>query len=174
MRQIAFVVRDVDRAMRYWSETLGVGPFFVKRRLPLADFRYRGAAAPSPTITIALANSGAMQVELIQQHDERPSIYRDFLAQGREGLQHLSAWLTRAGFDRRRSELLEAGVPLAQEGTIPASGVRLAYFGTDTQPGGVVFEIADLLEPGQYQRVAGIARAAERWDGTEPVREVEA
>jgi len=30
MRQVAFVVRDLDQALRYWTETLGVGPFFFK------------------------------------------------------------------------------------------------------------------------------------------------
>ena len=35
MRQIAFVVPDINRAMKYWSETLGVGPFSIKRNLVL-------------------------------------------------------------------------------------------------------------------------------------------
>jgi hypothetical protein len=29
IRQIAFVVRDIDAAMRQWTEVLGVGPFHV-------------------------------------------------------------------------------------------------------------------------------------------------
>ena len=35
MRQMGFVVRDMDRALKYWTGTLGIGPFFVVRRLPL-------------------------------------------------------------------------------------------------------------------------------------------
>jgi len=37
IRQIAFIVRDLDAALRYWTETLGVGPFFVLRRTTPGD-----------------------------------------------------------------------------------------------------------------------------------------
>ncbi len=170
MKQIAFVVRDIDGAMKYWTKTLAIGPFFIKREIHLADFRYYGKPSDSPSISIALANSGAMQIGLIQQHDETPRIYRDLLLGGSPGLQHIAAWTTRAGL--RKAQLLEGGAKLSQEGTIPSSGVRLAYFATDTEVGGVVFEIADLREPGQYQRVLGIAEAAKSWDGRNAVREV--
>jgi len=173
IRQIAFVVQDIDAAMHYWSQTLGIGPFFIKREIKLLDYRYYSEAQPSPTISIALANSGGLQVELIQQHDETASIYRDFLQSGRSGLQHVSSWVTRAGFDERRAALLKQGVTLAQEGTIASSGVRLAYFATEQAGGGagLIFEMADLLEPAQYQRVMGIADAAAQWDGVIAVHE---
>ncbi len=173
IRQIAFVVQDIDDAMHYWSQTLDIGPFFIKREIQLLDYRYYGEALPSPTISIALANSGTLQVELIQQHDEAASIYRDFLQSGRTGLQHVSSWVTRDEFDQRRTALLAQGVQLAQEGTIASSGVRLAYFATEQTggAGGLIFEMADLLEPAQYQRVMGIAQAAAEWDGVNAVHE---
>ena len=99
IRQIAFVVRSLDRTLRYWTETLGVGPFFVFRNMSPEDFRYRGEPSPAPRLSVALGNSGDLQVELIEQHDDRPSAYRDFLAAGREGFQHVSSWLTRAEYD---------------------------------------------------------------------------
>jgi len=73
MRQIAFVVRDLDRALNYWTNTLGVGPFFVLRNLSPEKYRYRSRPSPPPLASIALGNSGDLQVEIIQQHDERPS-----------------------------------------------------------------------------------------------------
>lgn len=173
LRQIAFVVPDIDAAMRYWVQTLGVGPFFIKRAIEFKNYRYRGEALPSPMVSIALANSGNVQIELIQQHDIRPSIYKEFLDSGRSGLQHVSSWLTRAEFDRKKAELLARGLRIAQECTIPASGVRLAYFDTDSG-NGLVFEIADLAEPNQLERVTKIAREARHWDGVLPVREVKA
>ena len=48
IRQIAFIVRDLDTALRYWTETLGVGPFFVLRRSTPADYCYRGKPSPAP------------------------------------------------------------------------------------------------------------------------------
>ena len=168
IRQIAFVVDDIDEAMLYWSKTLGVGPFFIKRRIKFDSFIYQDKRCESPTVSIALSNSGDVQVELIQQHDDTPSIYQDFKAAGRDGLQHVSAWFTKKGFDVRKSTLLKQGVTIAQECTIPSSGVRLVYFATEQQHGGLIFEISDLMEPQHYERVQNIARQALKWGG-EPV-----
>ncbi len=33
VRQAGFVVRDLDRALEYWTKTLGVGPFFRIRNV---------------------------------------------------------------------------------------------------------------------------------------------
>ena len=172
IRQIAFVVHDVERALRYWTETLGIGPFFVLRKLTPDTFRYRGAPSPPPTLTIAFGNSGDVQVELIQQHDDRPSAYRDFLASGREGLQHVSSWLTRAEYDATYARLVARGVPVAHEGAMAGGGVRFAYFATDGAPGGIMYEIADVAEPNVYPLMQMIADAARDWDGTDPVREL--
>jgi hypothetical protein len=57
---------------------------------------------------------------------------------------------------------------------IPSSGVRLAYFDTGQTEDGIIFEVADLLEPNQYERILGIANRAEAWDGSNAVIEVEA
>ncbi len=174
IRQIAFVVPNIDAAMDYWATTLGIAPFFIKRQITLNNFAYRGTPQDSPVISIALANSGALQIELIQQHDETPSIYREFLASGRTGLQHVSSWVTRSEFDTRREQLLKSGYSLAQEGTIASSGVRLAYFDTEKKGQGIIFEMADLKEPEQYARVMGIAEKAATWSGGEYVINVAA
>ena len=64
VRQMGYVVTDLDQAMAGWLE-LGVGPWFVMRGLPLqAD--YRGEPCET-TLSLAFANSGEMQIELIQQ-----------------------------------------------------------------------------------------------------------
>ena len=81
LRQMGFVVRDIDRAMRHWIEVCGVGPWFVAEKLPLDGFWYKGQPYDIH-ITVALANSGDVQLELIQQRDTTPSMYRDFLAAG--------------------------------------------------------------------------------------------
>ena len=173
IRQIAFVVRDLDLTLRYWTETMGVGPFFVLRRMRPEGYRYRGAPSPAPLLSVALGTSGDLQVELIEQHDELPSAYRDFLAAGREGFQHVSSWLTRAEYDETRARAIAARATIAHEGIVPGSGVRFAYFATDDTPGGLVYEIADVLEPGIYPLMQMIAGAANGWDGTDPVRELQ-
>jgi catechol 2,3-dioxygenase-like lactoylglutathione lyase family enzyme len=172
VRQIAFVVHDLDRALRYWTETLGVGPFFVLRDVSPEDFRYRGHPSPPPALSLALANSGDVQVEIIRQHDERPSAYRDFLRTGREGFQHVSSWLTRAEYDETMERLVAAGVRVAHEGKIPGAGVRFAYFATDVAPGGLTYEIADVMELPTLSFMQMIAEAAKGWDGHDPVRDL--
>ena len=68
VRQIGYVVTDLDQAMTGWLE-LGVGPWFVMRGLALqAD--YRGEPCET-TLSLAFANSGEMQIELIQQMTPR-------------------------------------------------------------------------------------------------------
>lgn len=172
MRQIAFVVRNIDKAMNYWTETLGIGPFFIKRKIEFASFVYRGKSAKSPLVSIALANSGTMQIELIEQHDDAPSIYKEYLDSGVEGLQHVSSWMTHDDMMNRKQALVAQGVSIAQECVIASSGVNLLYFDTGNGKAGFIYEISDLLEPGQLARVQNIARAAQDWDGQEPVREV--
>ena len=46
IRQNGYVVRDVEAAMKHWTEVLGVGPFFYFERVPIEDFRYRGEPSP--------------------------------------------------------------------------------------------------------------------------------
>jgi hypothetical protein len=174
MRQIAFVVHDIDRAMKYWTQTLGVGPFFIKRNVEFANFIYRGNYTESPVVSIALANSGQMQIELIQQHDETPSIYQEFLDNNNEGLQHVSSWMTHEAMMNRKDEILAQDIQIAQECVIPSSGVNLLYFDTNLGNGGFIFEISDLMEPIHQQRIQNIAKAAQDWNGQDPVREVNA
>src|SRR6201999_3395061 len=42
LRQMGYVVTDVDAAMRHWIEVCGVGPWFYADRLPLTAFTYGG------------------------------------------------------------------------------------------------------------------------------------
>jgi hypothetical protein len=63
VRQNGYVVRDIEAALRHWTERLGVGRFFYFERVRMEYFGYRGMPSPIE-VSIALANSGALQVEL--------------------------------------------------------------------------------------------------------------
>ena len=164
IRQNGYVVRDVEAAMKHWTEVLGVGPFFYFERVPIEDFRYRGE--PSPVeVSIALANSGPLQIELIEQRNDAPSMYRDFLRAGHEGLQHVAYWTER--FDDALSERLGMGFRVGQSGRIGAAG-RFVYFDVEAHPGTVI-ELSEVSGPkGRF--FEHIASAAADWDGAEPVR----
>jgi Glyoxalase/Bleomycin resistance protein/Dioxygenase superfamily len=174
IRQMAFIVEDIDDAIKFWAATLGIGPFFIKREITFAQYRYRGSDADSPTVSIALANSGFIQIELIQQHDDKPSIYKEHQDSGQRSLQHVSSWLTSVELKRKKADLVRQGYEIAQECVIPSSGVQLVYFSTENGPSGFIFEIADLKEPEQYERVMGVRSAHENWDGGNAIHEVTA
>jgi hypothetical protein len=165
--QNGYVVRDIEAALKHWTETLGVGPFYYIERVRLDWFRYRGEPS-APEISIALANTGDLQIELIQQRNDAPSMYRDFLESGREGLQHMSYWTTsyQADFDRYVAQ----GFRIGQEGQIGGPQGRFVYFDTETHPGTVI-EVSDISgsKGAFFER---IRRAAAEWDGSRPIRPV--
>lgn len=164
IRQNGYVVRDIRAALRHWTETAGVGPWFLAERAPIRDFRYRGAPS-AVELSIALANSGGLQLELIQQNNDAPSMYRDFLAAGHEGLQHIAYWT--ADFAADRARLLALGYRIGHEGRTGDYG-PFAYFDTESHPGTVI-ELSD-VSGRKADLFAHIAAAAEAWDGANPVR----
>ena len=72
MRQVGIVVRDIENAMRHWVEVCGVGPWFYAERLPMTEFRYKGKPYDIK-MSVALANSSDVQLELIQQRNDVPA-----------------------------------------------------------------------------------------------------
>lgn len=165
--QNGYVVRDIEAALKHWTEVLGVGPFYYIDRVKCDWFTYRGK--PSPVeMSIALGNTGDLQIELIQQRNDAPSMYMDFLNAGREGLQHMSYWTTdyQAAYDRA----IAAGYKVGHEGQIGGEQGRFVYFDTETHPGTVI-EMSDISgSKGQF--FEHIRKAAIDWDGSNPVRPV--
>lgn len=166
LRQNGYVVRDIESAMAHWNEVLGVGPFFYIEHPPIEDFCYHGVPSDID-VSIALTNSGPLQIELIQQHNDAPSMYRDFLAAGNEGLQHVAYWTT--DFETDLDRFLHAGYTAAQSGRVGDPG-RFVYFDTEGHPGTVV-ELSDISGP-KGELFAHLAELCADWDGTDPIRAI--
>ncbi len=164
IRQIGYVVRDLDATMQSWCK-VGVGPWFTMRNLEQKNCRYRGRYC-EPTISIGFANSGPLQVELIQQHDGGASIYREFLDAGREGFHQLAWWTE--DFDGLMKEAEAAYWPVVFSGD--GNGVaNFAYFELDT----TISTVVEVMELNDSTRALAetVAKGAEQWDGvTDPVR----
>lgn len=89
--QLGFVVRDLEVTMRHWIEVFGVGPFICMERgvsQPPSITWHRGEPV-CVELKLGFAHMGGVQIELIEQTNGASSPYADFLASGREGLQHL-------------------------------------------------------------------------------------
>ena len=164
IRQLGYVVPDIEAAMDYWSRVLGVGPFFYAERVPVVNFTYRGAPS-SPVTSVALANSGAVQVELIQQRNDAPTMYRDFVAAKGSGLQHVAYWTQ--NFDADMERLSARGFKVGMGGEVGARG-RFVYFETEYHPGAVI-ELSEVEGP-KGRMFDLIRNAAAGWDGSDPVR----
>jgi hypothetical protein len=164
IRQNGYVVRDIEAAMKHWSTVLGVGPWFYTAHAPIQDFSYRGMRS-NVDVAIALANSGPLQLELIQQHNDAPSLYRDFLNAGQEGLQHIAYWTEKFATDRLRA--INLGFHVGHEGVTGRYG-PFVYF-ESLGHHGTVLELSDIggLKLKLFEHIAA---AASGWDGRDPVR----
>jgi len=160
--QLGFVVDDLFAAARRWVETFAVGPFHVLPRMDVAC-TYRGADS-MVDMQVAVAQAGPVQIELIQQHCDRPSIYRDLFPEGGTGLHQLST--VTADYDGTKAHYEAVGYELASE--IEARGQRVAFFDTVADFGFMV-EVTEAV-PGFLDQLAAISETCRTWDGADPVR----
>ena len=87
-KQIAYVVKDIDAAIKEW-QAQGVGPFLVTRdAVPLSNAYYRGERAEEVRINIAFAYIDEMQLELIELLTDVPSLYKEALDRPITGVHH--------------------------------------------------------------------------------------
>ena len=164
IRQLGYVVPDIEAAMDHWSRVMGVGPFFYNPRVPIEGYHYGGQAFEVEN-SVALANSGFVQVELIQTRNDAPSMYRDFMQRGHMGLQHVAYW-TRT-FDDDLARMLALGFDVQMEGCVGVNG-RFVYFAQEAHPGTVI-ELSEVLGP-KGRMFDTIRAASQGWDGSDPVR----
>ncbi len=164
IRQAGYVVTDIEAAMDYWSRVLGIGPWFYNPRVPIVNYTYRGKPYEVHN-SVALANSGPLQMELIQTRNDAPSMYRDFLQSGRTGLHHVAYWTE--DFDADLARLEAQGLKVAMGGEVGARG-RFVYFDTEYHPGTVI-ELSEVAGPkGKLFKL--IREASIGWNGRDPVR----
>lgn len=161
--QNGYVVRDLRQAMRYWSDVLGVGPFFVVEHARMESYEAWGRPA-SIDISVALAMTGGLQIELIEQHNEADTPYTRFLSQFGEGMQHIGYYTWDFEADRQRIE--QTGLKAIQSGM--GKGSRMAYYDAGGHAGSII-ELSELT-PGKQAFFDLMAEAARDWDGRDPVR----
>ena len=165
LRQMGYVVPDVEAAMQHWIKVCGVGPWFIADKLPLTKFTYKAQRYDDLHMSIALGNSGDVQIELIQQRSDTPSMARDFLARYPEGgLQHWSSWPE--NYDELYERAIANGYMACQEGDAPRG--RFVYFTQEGHPGTVI-EMSHAT-PMRKRIFDAVREAAIGWDGRDPIR----
>ena len=157
IRQLGYVVPDIEKAMKYWTETMGVGPWFYNPKVPIEGYHYDGRQYE--------VHNSVVQVELIQTRNDAPSMYRDFQQAGHSGLQHVAYWTE--DFDRDRATMEANGFKVKMGGEVGANG-RFVYFDKEMHPGTVI-ELSEVVGPkGAMFRT--IREAAQGWDGSDSIR----
>ena len=166
--QYAYFVSDIDTAAMNWVKLFGAGPFFrVPHHTVTTDprgyFRYRGDTTESD-VSYAFAYCGPVQIQLIQQHDDLPSIYTEMYAKGQEGFHHVG--ILSAEFERDKADFLAQGLDLAVEMWAVADVV---YFNAVKQVGCFVEVHGD--NEGIREVFKRWKHAHDTWDGvTDPLR----
>ena len=156
--QYAWVVPELEAAARHWHATLGVGPFLINRDLKLTRPRYRGHPG-GPRFSTAVAQSGDVQIELVEQLDDSPSAYRDLVAPGATGFHHVA--FIAGDFAAALSGLTGQGHAIAADGLF--GDMRDAYVDTSGAIGCMTEIIED--KPAIRAFFAAVRKTAERWDG---------
>ena len=164
--QIAYVVENLSAAMNNWLSQTSCGPFFLFEHFEFVEPVYRG----EPTnldISIALGYTGSLCIELIQQHDESPSVYLEEINRKGYGQHHLA--ILEPQVEQRISHYASEGSPCLFRGAF-AMGVEVAYLDTRATLGCLL----ELVEDNEVSRAVlkDLQQAHEEWGGHEPIRVV--
>ncbi len=137
VRQLGYVVPrgTLHEHIRHWAEVIGIGPWLLVEHPPVDEFVHLGQPGVLD-FSIAIAHMGALQIELIEQHNDQRSTYLDFLDRNPAGgMHHIAYWPT----DMDAAEELAAatGWELWSGGRIGPKG-RFRYYVTESHPGTVI------------------------------------
>jgi len=162
--QMAYVVEDIHKAMEHWARKLKVGPWFLLDHFTGDEPLYRGAPSRADA-KLAMSFSGHMNIELIQQNNDAPSVYREHIERCGYGFHHWG--MATANFDADVARYRAAGHATAFICKVPSGG-RVAYMDTTSELGGYTEFIE--LGAGFDAVFARFYAASIGWDGKDLVR----
>jgi hypothetical protein len=144
--QIAWVVKDIQKAEKYFNEVMGVPEFLKMENLKASELEGTYFGKPADYVFhLYLAYSGDMMVELIQPVSGQ-SIFQDFLDSHPEGgAQHIAYMVPEAELTKAVSELITSGYSEITSLKLPVASVK--FFDTRKEIG-VVTEIIGVTEAG--------------------------
>lgn len=130
--QNAYLVPDLERACEAFNRTMGFGPFIGGAQGVLADHVYRGEPAEPIRIRGIFAQSGQLNVELVEVVSDAPSAFHDMLDTGGSGggygLHHCAYYA--ADYEAEKQRFVDQGFAIASE--FGFAGHRICY--VDTRP----------------------------------------
>jgi hypothetical protein len=168
VRQIAYYVDDIRAAAARHVATFGSGPFFVMDLPPLpAVYRGQPIVLDQPA---AVGQWGHMQVELIQENGDGPSILHELYprATGRYGLHHMAIFVD--DLETAVTHCARQGLKEVMRVTPPGLDMS-AVFIDAVATHGHFFELYEPI-PALVALYAHVAAAAVDFDRSDPVRTI--
>ena len=166
--QMGFVVDNFEDPIKHWTEKLNVGPFFILEHLDLKDFHYRGNKSDID-FSVAISFSGDMQIELIKQHCDTPSIYNELSEIKRGDLHHICRLTPDINNDIKILE--NQGYKNIQGGETEDGGIKFAYLDAQENYGSIL-ELAELAEE-NLALTEAMKNASKNWDKKVSIMELE-
>jgi hypothetical protein len=159
--QYAYTVPDLAPAIDRYVTRFAAGPWFVRGPFTPPLARHRGSPV-SLTISLARCFAGDSMIELIQQHDDTPSVFTE----RPHGFHHWAVGVR--DLNAAIARYAEFGYPVAFSDVVP-SGARIVYVDATADLPGMI----ELIEMNVQQEdmYTAFRNAALDWDGTDPVRE---
>lgn len=161
--QYAWHVPNLEDAAKYWSEQLGIGPFFLSEvdSSQYDGFKYRGGEGIL-RMRLAWAQSKEGQIELIEVNSKEPNVYHDLVAPEKTAFHHIGIWSDDYHADKT---FLSSNYEIAMD---MGKDTNICYFDTAAASGNMI----ELIErnDGIVGLFSLITKAADEWDGTRPLR----
>lgn len=147
--QIAWVVKDIAAAEKFFIETMGIEKFFRMENLSAKDTEGTYSGKPADWVfNLYIAYAGDVQIELIQPVSGA-SMFDQSLKMQDAAVQHIAYWVDDSEYDAAAQHLEASGFPLIQSFKLPM--LRVGYFDTRSVVG-VVTEIVGATEEGHEFR----------------------
>lgn len=125
--QLGFTTPDIEGAMAFYAKQLGVGPWnYMKEFASLGEI-YRGSPDTSKK-SIAMAYTGSVFIELIQQRSDGMSVYKEHFSKHGFGLHHYGCFVSQEDVEAKIASLVSIGFAVIFEALTP-TGSRVRYLG---------------------------------------------
>jgi len=171
IHQLGIVVPDIEAAMSFCAQQLGIGPFTYIRGFKAPDGWYRGSTE-MPALSMGHGYTGKFFLELIQQHDDTPSVYKEHIEKYGYGLHHYGIAAAPDAYDGILEGYFAQGFENVFTDTLP-SGARIRYVAPKDPAGaealrletGVGYLECIEMVDGEVEFFGSISDAAAHWDG---------
>lgn len=122
--QNCYVVNNLEDGCARWQALFGIAPFIGGGDIELRGHVYRGEPAEPIRLRGVFAQSGDLNIELIELVSTGPSAFREMFGAGEEGLHHVAMFSD--DYEGEKACWTKAGCPVASEFTTDF-GAKICY-----------------------------------------------